>query len=71
MDSPIYDFLLSYKNKEMCRFHMPGHKGRGFLGCEQLDITEVQGADALYEASGIIGRSEANAAELFGTSRTC
>jgi len=71
VDSPIYDFLLSYKNKEMCRFHMPGHKGRGFLGCEQLDITEVQGADALYEASGIIGRSEANAAELFGTSRTC
>ena len=29
---------------------MPGHKGRGPLGCEELDITEIAGADELYEA---------------------
>ena len=49
---------------------MPGHKGRGPLGCEALDITEIAGADRLYEAEGIIAQSEANATQLFGTART-
>ena len=49
---------------------MPGHKGLPFLGCEKWDITEVAGADALYEAEGIIAQSEANAAALFGTEKT-
>ena len=55
----------------MVRFHMPGHKGAGFLGCEGFDITEVSGADELYEAEGIIAESERNAASLFGSRRTC
>ncbi len=55
----------------MARFHMPGHKGAGFLGCEGFDITEVSGADELYESGGIIAESEENAAALFGTGRTC
>ena len=70
MDSPIADFLRSYAASDTARFHMPGHKGRGPLGCEALDITEIQGADSLYEADGIIAQSEQNAAALFGTSRT-
>ena len=45
---------------------MPGHKGMPFLGLEHLDITEIDGADSLYEASGIIAQSEANASQLFG-----
>ena len=45
---------------------MPGHKGTAFLGMEHLDITEIDGADSLYEADGIIARSEANASLLFG-----
>ncbi len=45
---------------------MPGHKGIPFLGLEHLDITEIKGADSLYEADGIIARSEANASRLFG-----
>jgi arginine/lysine/ornithine decarboxylase len=49
---------------------MPGHKGHGPLGCESLDLTEIAGADALYEASGIIAASEKNAAALFGTAAT-
>ena len=48
------------------RLHMPGHKGVGPLGCEQLDITEIAGADSLYEAEGIIAQSERNASSLFG-----
>ena len=70
MDSPIADFLRSYAASDTARFHMPGHKGRGPLGCEALDITEIQGADSLYEADGIIAQSEQNAAALFGTGRT-
>lgn len=49
---------------------MPGHKGVPFLGLEPLDITEIDGADDLYHADGIILESENNAASLFGTSRT-
>ena len=70
MDTPIYDFLRRYSDADMARLHMPGHKGKPFLGCERLDITEVHGADALYEADGIIAQSEANATSLFGSCRT-
>ncbi len=45
---------------------MPGHKGVPYLGCERLDITEIVGADSLYEADGIIAESEKNASKLFG-----
>ena len=45
---------------------MPGHKGCGLLGFEALDITEIAGADSLYEADGIIMESEQNASNLFG-----
>ena len=47
--------------------HMPGHKGAGLLGIENLDITEVDGADSLYHADGIIRKSEKNASEIFGS----
>lgn len=70
MDTPILEFLKGYEREGMSRFHMPGHKGLGPLGCEDWDITEVKGADALYEAEGVIARSEENAARLFGSGRT-
>ena len=37
---------------------------------EKYDITEIDGADVLYKASGIIKESEENASRLFGTART-
>lgn len=49
---------------------MPGHKGRALLGFEKLDITEIGGADELYEADGIILESENNASSLFGSAHT-
>lgn len=70
METPIVDFLKAYAASGTARFHMPGHKGKGPLGIEALDITEIAGADSLYEAEGIIAQSERNAAELFGTGRT-
>ncbi len=68
--TPICDFVRQYKEKEGVRLHMPGHKGSSFLGCEAFDITEVKGADALYEADGIIAESEAIATSIFGSGRT-
>ena len=70
MTTPIADFIRDYADSGLSRLHMPGHKGVGLLGCEGLDITEVKGADALYEAEGIIAQSEANATGLFGSGRT-
>ena len=70
MTTPVYDFAKAYAASGTARLHMPGHKGKPFLGCEALDITEVAGAGALYEASGIIAESEQNAAALFGSGRT-
>ena len=49
---------------------MPGHKGSTLLGCEAIDITEINGADVLYSANGIIEESENNATALFGTAHT-
>ena len=70
MNTPIADFVRRYAASGTARLHMPGHKGRAFLGCEALDLTEIAGADSLYEANGIIRESEENASALFGSART-
>lgn len=74
MNTPIYDFILAYAASDMLRCHMPGHKG-GTLADElaqlcRLDITEISGADSLFEASGIIARSERNMGKLYGSAAT-
>lgn len=66
MNTPICDFVNEYIKKNGIRAHMPGHKGESLLGFEKYDITEISGADSLYEASGIIAESERNASHLFG-----
>lgn len=70
MNTPIYDFVTNYCKSGTARLHMPGHKGMGQLGCEARDITEISGADSLWEADGIIAESEHNAAGLFGSAAT-
>lgn len=66
MNTPICDFIDKYIENGTLRFHMPGHKGKDLIGFEKYDITEINGADSLYEASGIIAESEKNASALFG-----
>ena len=68
--TPVADFVKIYAESNVTRLHMPGHKGKSFLGCESWDITEINGADSLYEADGIIAESEKNAAKLFGSKAT-
>lgn len=66
MNTPICDFVNAYVRRNSVRLHMPGHKGAALLGCEPYDLTEITGADSLYEADGIIRESENNASGLFG-----
>ncbi len=68
MNTPIADFIDRYIEADTVRFHMPGHKGSGSI--EKYDITEIEGADVLYSADGIINESENNASSLFGTAHT-
>ncbi len=70
MKTPIFDFVNAYNDSSPSRFHMPGHKGVSFLGAEQYDITEIDGADVLYSGGGIIDESQENASRLFGSAKT-
>lgn len=68
MNTPICDFLENYANSGTLRLHMPGHKGEF-----PHDITEIYGADSLYETeggSGVIACSERLASYLYGAERT-
>jgi arginine/lysine/ornithine decarboxylase len=77
MDTPVYDFIKKYISENPVRLHMPGHKGRMMpavpglsdatkvVPSEAYDITEIDGADVLSEAEGIIAQSEENAGRLF------
>jgi len=69
-DTPICDFVKCYAEKNEIRMHMPGHKGSGFFGWELYDITEIEGADVLYQSSGIISQSQKIASEIFGSAKT-
>ncbi|MCL1822767.1 MAG: aminotransferase class V-fold PLP-dependent enzyme [Oscillospiraceae bacterium] len=72
--TPICDFLTAYTGKKRTRCHTPGSKGRVY----KHDITEINGADSLYEpcscaadtTTGIIAESENIAARLFGAAKT-
>ncbi len=64
--TPLCDFVRAYTESHAVRLHMPGHKGVSRLGCEPLDITEIDGADALFEADGVIAESERYASAHFG-----
>lgn len=68
MNTPVWDFVENYVNQNPVRLHMPGHKGVGSL--EKLDLTEVEDADVLYHATGILKESMENAAQLFGAGKT-
>ncbi len=68
--TPLCDFVRDYVRSDAHRLHMPGHKGKTFLGLESLDITEIDGADVLYHPNGILAESQNIVRELFGTKKT-
>ena len=53
--------------------HMPGHKRRQppapGLGCYAFDLTEIDGADDLHDADGILAQAMGRTAALYGSAR--
>ena len=53
---------------------MPGHKRRvrpaPVLDCYAWDLTEIDGADDLHDADGILADAMARTAALYGARRT-
>lgn len=67
MSTPLNKAVDEYVNKGLSRFHMPGHKGAEcFPDYYKYDITEVAGADSLFEASGAIREAEERFAAIYG-----
>lgn len=64
--------LLRYGESGVYPFHMPGHKRRslGFPNPYAIDITEVDGFDALHHADGILKEAQQRAADLYGARRS-
>ena len=70
------DFLLRHADRDPVSFHMPGHKGMDFFrrygGGDFLnrfvdcDITEIPGADNLFQPEGIIRDVMDRYARLYG-----
>ncbi len=69
-NTPIWNFINNYAKSGISRFHMPAHKGVKRHGLEPIDITEINGADYLYESDTIIKKSEQITSEIFGTQTT-
>ena len=67
MTTPVVDFLNRYSESDYIRLHMPGHKGRSTDDFFRYDITEIDGADNLFDPKGIILESMKNASELFSS----
>lgn len=70
MKTPVSDFIERYAKSDFSRFHMPGHKGKGPVGIEKYDITEINGADVLSTADGIIEESESNLTALYESGKS-
>ncbi|MBK5263162.1 MAG: aminotransferase class I/II-fold pyridoxal phosphate-dependent enzyme, partial [Peptostreptococcaceae bacterium] len=73
-------FLREHALKKPVSFHMPGHKGSGFykrFGHEDFldhffdyDITEIEGADNLFQREGIIKAVSEKYARLYGAKQS-
>ena len=54
---PLWTALERIRRADLARFYMPGHKGRmpePFTQAAPYDVTEIAGADSLYECTGAI-----------------
>ena len=68
-DTPLLEALEEIRRRNPAPFHMPGHKGNLPFPLEEAapyDITEIQGADSLYECDGPIRMLEQRMAGAYG-----
>lgn len=76
----IADFLISHKINNPVSFHMPGHKGNDHIrkygygefldNILKCDITEIEGADNLFQPEGIIKNTMESYKSLYGVKET-
>ena len=69
VNTPLYHALTAFAGTNPLRMHMPGHKGKGLPGWEELarlDFTELPPTGNLYEEGGAIGEAEELFAKAFG-----
>ena len=71
-DKVLIGFIKNYCMRNFLRLHVPGHQGRcGFLNkklAAKFDITEVSGADWLFDSCGVLANLEHKLKLLFGSS---
>ena len=74
MSKDLYDKLKEYSKSDFYPFHMPGHKRNVKLIKEQygidIDITEIDGFDMLYEADDVLKEALERAKKFWGTEKT-
>ncbi len=76
----LTDFLLKHAEKDPVSFHMPGHKGAALykeLGYDDFlqkimdcDVTEIPGADNLFQAESVLKAVMDRYAGLYGVRRS-
>ena len=67
--------LGEYARRQVARFHMPGHKGKGMGGFfhDKLagwDVTELSFSDDLHAPEAVIARAQSACAECFGAAHS-
>lgn len=69
----LYEKLIENSESDVYPFHMPGHKRRLLPEFDRLpfdlDVTEVEGFDNLYHATGVLREMEEHAAWYFKCKR--
>lgn len=73
--TPVKDFLLEHAGGKPVSFHMPGHKGSDlYRRCGHgdfldrifdCDVTEIPGADNLFQTEGILKEAQERYAKLY------
>ncbi len=73
--TPLYEFLRQHAAKDPASFHMPGHKGAGFYqrlgygdfmkGFFDYDVTEIPGADNLFQTEGVLEEIQEHYRDLY------
>ncbi len=69
-DTPLFSAVNKILSEKRCRFYMPGHKGimqEPFTEIARYDITEIDGADSLYDAEEAIYSLEKEIASAYGS----
>lgn len=79
-ETPLFDALMEYVDRQMVPFHVPGHKqGNGvdrefknFIGENpfKIDVTVFQLVDSLHHPTGPIKEAQALAADAYGADAT-